>query len=383
MSNFENVKSTQLEAVAVAKDAVVKMLSNIGSIGAAPDFSNNVLRNPMQDANPLAVWLLNTAMSNQIRSTANRGLAPIRKNEVTGKWEILMPYTVGTLPPADTQGACCWVPLDIDVCSGKAPINMLCLKDCEDIIDSLVNQSRRAGGNDLIGFWQREGETVKAAKERMAKTTFAFLTALTLILGVSDTETGAVKPFHGLLEVMENPAVIEIAGANILGAFDALQCRLQVLGGGNFIIAVHPLTYMGIDSVVQPGKFDRLPSGWTRSGNELRFHGIRFIQDKAVPVDITTGLGEAWLIDGDTTGAYLATGLVVGDNFKREGFAHNDVPGQGCASECTYYYNLGSVFNNNSNKLARIVDIPLSSACLGNALQGLDNLVQPDTIVPM
>lgn len=371
-----------LNKVAIPAESVVKEMANIGGIGIAPDYSRNTLRNPVQDENPLVSWLLSTSASQEARSAANSGLAPIRKN-AEGKWVLAMPYSVYTTVPADTTGSCCWIPPDIGFCGDEVPLNLLCLKDCEDLMDRLINQGRRAGSNDLTGFWQRQGESVKDAKSRWAREWMAWLTARNMILGTSDTETGTLKPFHGLIEVVEDPSVFEVFGTNVLGAFATILCRRAILGAGNSIFAVHPLTYMGIDAVVQPGKFGTLPAGWSRSGTDLRFNGIPFVVDKKVPVDLTAGTGEAWLLDGDVTGAFMGTGLRPGADFTRLGeFISSDDPANGCATECDLYYNYGTVFCSNPNRNARIVNIPLSADCIGTALQGLDDLVQPETMVP-
>lgn len=378
------VSNRDLDRVAFSATEIKKFSSNVGDIGMAPDFSNNTLRNVMQNEFPLLTWLWNTPLSNQMRNTAGVSNGNVHKDEETGEWMLMLPYTVGTLPPQDTSGSCCWVPFDIAKCGSKAPIRMLCLKDCDDILSNLINQTRRAGGNDLTGTFQNPGETVAAAKKRMARLSMAFLSARNMILGVSTSGTDVLKPFHGLVEVLENPAVIEILGTNILGAFDELGYRLRALGmNGNHVIAVHPFTLLGIEAVVKPGLNGQLPQHWTRNGDNLAFMGISFIPDKLVPVDVTAGTGEAWVIDGASTGIYTGTSLAPSDAFIRESFEHNDKPTEGCAGECTYYYNYGSTFTNNHNQLARIVDIPLHAGVLGNTLQGLEGLIQPTTLVPM
>lgn len=359
-----------------------KELQNIGDIGIGTDYSWNTLRTPLQNEFPLVMWLLQTRMSVQMRNAARTGLAPVHK-DVDGNWVLQLPYTVYTLPPEDTTGLCCWVPFEIAKCGGTAPISLLCLKDCETILDELINANRRFGSNDLTSYFARPGETVRAARIRMAKLSMAFFTAMNIILGTSTTGTATLKPFHGLLEVMENPAVTVIMGSNILAAMDSLWCRLSVLGGGNYVIAVHPLIYQAIQSQVIPDQWNQLPAGWTRTGNEIRFNNIPFIQDKLVPINLEAGTGEAWLIDGNYTGAFMGTDLMPTGQFVREQFTVTDDPTQGCASSCTYYWNYGTVFNTNPNTLARIVGIPLSANCNGSTLAGLDGLITPETPVPL
>lgn len=382
---MSNANLKQLEQIAVGMDVVEEkfhaLSSNIGDIGIAVDQSNAELRNPLQNDFPLVNWLLSTPASARLRGKS--GLAYPHKNE-DGEWSMLLPTTVGTLPPQDTSGACCWVPLDIAKCNSSMILKMLCLKDCDNIFDNLVNMNRRPSGGDLTSYFQREGETVKDARTRMARLSMAYLTGRTMILGVPDAGTDVLKPFPGLLSVVENDAVMDIDGSNVLGGFDTLWCRIKVLELKNPVIAVHPLTYEGISEAVQPGRFNALPSGWARSGDTITFHGIKFIQDKLVPVDLTTGTGEAWVLDGNTVGAYMATTLMPTDNYIWRGqMSTTDDPAQGCATLCDYYYNYGGVFGTDANRAAVITNIPISANCLGTTLQGLDDLVIPNTLVPM
>lgn len=364
----------------LASETNATQTSNVGDIGRVPNMSNAQLRNPIQNEFPVVDWLMSTAASQQMR--AARGLAHPFK-DVDGEWTLLLPYTVGTLPPADTSGACCWVPLDIAKCGGTVKLKLLCLKDCDNIFDNLVNQTRVAGAQDFTNYFLRPGETVKAARERMALMSMAWFTARNIMMGFDNAGTDTLKPFHGLYQVMENPAVINIHGSSILEAFDKLYCRLQVLGTGDFVFAVHPLVYQGIDAMIVPGRWNTLPQGWTRNGTELRFHNIRFIQDKNMPINMVNASGTVFLLEGNSTGVYMGTDLMPTQSFRRHGFTSTDDPAQGCASECDFYYNYGAAFNTNPNRLAVISDVPIDLACAGDTLFGLEGLIQPDTLVPM
>ena len=362
-------------------------LSNIGEIGMAPDFSQNQLANDFQNNFPLVQWLMSTSRSRQIQSAFNNGSAQIHR-DTSGNLNIVLPWEVGTTLPEDTQNECCWTPLELAKCGSEVPLKFLCLKDCDKILENLVWSKKRFGSNDLIGYFARRGETVKQARDRMARLSMVYFSSYNIINGTSTTGTSVLKPFHGLLEVVEDKTVIKILGQNILAAFDSLGCRLSVVGGTNanydIIFAVHPLTYQAIDSVVVPGKFNgELPKNWTRVNGELRFMGHRFIQDKTVPVDVAKGTGDVWMLDGGSTGVVMGTTLSPGEDFIRRTIATTDTPSDGCATECTFYYNFGAVFNTNPNRLAVITDVPLSANCLGATLNGLDALITPQTIVPI
>ena len=93
-------------------------------------------------------------------------------------------------------------------------------------MDSLVNETRKIKANDMVCYFQREGETIKEAQKRMDLISMAYFTAINVILGTMATGTATLKPFHGLLEVMEDKAVIKIVGTNVLSAFDSVALRL-------------------------------------------------------------------------------------------------------------------------------------------------------------
>ena len=377
-----NLSTDQLALVATQMTEVMKSMSNIGDIGIAPDFSGAQLRNPMQDEFPLLDWLMNTSAARRMKERMSNGLQGIHKDG--GKWMAMLPYTVGTKELADTTGECCWIPPDIAKCGGRVEVSLLCLKDCEDIMDKLLNNIRFVGSNDLGAPWQNPGESVTNARKRWAKVMMRWFTARNAYLGVLGAETGTIKSFHGLTEVMEDLAVIKMAGSNILGAFASAWCRLSVLGGADYVFACTPLTYEAINQAVQPGRWNTLPSGWTRTGDELRFHGIRFIVDKWLPLDLDAATGEVYMLSGESAGAWFATGLAPDDKFiLKDQTTNTNDPAQGCSTQCDLYYNIGAVFNEDPNKAMVFTDIPLSANCMGSTLQGLDDLIQPETPVPM
>ena len=187
-----------------------------------------------------------------------------------------------------------------------------------------------------------------------------------------------VKPFHGLLEVLQNSAVISLSGANLLAAFDSIACRLAVLGGNNWVFAVNPLIYRSIEEVVVPDERGNLPGGWSRVNGRLRFNGIGFIDDKLVPVDMENMTGDIWLIDGDATGMFL--GYAVGNEKEiRDDFTEQALA-DGCGQLCTYLYNYGTVANNNANRVMVISGVAVSSAC--TEIADLASLINPTTLVP-
>lgn len=358
--------------------------SNVGTVDIGTDYSDNSPANPFQNVFPLVSWLMATPASRKMQNAMNRGAWSLSKKE-DGKFYIQLPFTYGTTEPKSTQGECCWVPLDLAKCGSNAPLALLCLKSCEPIMDNLVNETRKIKSNDMICYFQREGETIKDAQKRMDLISMAYFTAINVILGTMATGTTTLKPFHGLLEVMEDKAVIKIAGANVLSAFDSVGLRLAALGDGDYKFACHPLVLEGIKSVIVPGKFNgEYPDGWTKSENgEITFKGHGFVADKLVPCDITAGTGDVWVLEGNTVGLVMGTTFQPSEKFQRHTFGATDNPSEGCGTHCDYYYNFGCAFGTDANRLMVIQGIPMSAATLGDALNGLDLVLKPTTIVPI
>ena len=367
-----NISADALEKASV--DAA-KLSSNFAEI--AYDCAGNEgasLKSALINRFPLATWLLNTPMARMMRAKSREGLAGIHKDK--NVWVMDVPATFYTQPATSTENECCWIPFDFARCDSKVPLNLLCLKDCDSVFDSLVYDVIRIGSKDAVPEIARAGERVSAVNQRIARMSMAFLTAQNIVLGLDATYTDTLKPYHGLLQVLENPAIAHIYGGSILGAFDSLGCRLDVVGGGG-VIWVNPLIKSSIEAEVREDINGNMPIGWSRRNGELYFKGRPIREDKVVPVDMTAGTGEAWVLDGDSIGSFLASDLMT--TLIKEGGI--DTSTNNCGASCTYYYNFGATFGNNANRLAVITDIPVRSACV-DALSDLAGLINPNTLIP-
>lgn len=374
--NKMNLSIQNLDAVAVDHKYLATNYADI-----VPDCTGvgAEVKTLIMDSFPLLMWLLGTSLSRRVREGVNaNGLCAMHKDE-NGKWVMEVPRTIWTELPTSTAQECCWQPFDFAKCAGNVPVNLLCLKDCENLLDSFIgNNIRLTSGVDGVTV---QGETLEQTRKRIARMSMAFLTAYNVILGIDDTFTDILKPFHGLLAVMENPAIATIEGSSILSAFDSVACRLALLGSDDeFVFAVNPLIYESIKGEIRPGQFGELPIGWSLNNDELRFNGMRFIRDRLVPVDLTSSTGEVWVLSSNSVGAYLATDLMPADAYIRSS-SDTDTYANNCGSNCDYYYNLGAAFANNANKLMKIANVPVSGACAA-AIADLNALIVPKTLIP-
>ncbi len=358
---------------------VMKMSTNfIDLISDCEGTEGYTLRNALQDRYPLATWLMETPFARRMREWSLDPQKMHKSADEGIEWEIDVPGTVWTLEPANSGDDCCWTMPDFAKCAGKVPVTMVCLKDCDNIFDTMVYERLRINRRTALGGFAREGETVDEVNARIRRYWMAFYTMHTAILGTMDTSDNIVKPFHGLLEVMQSDAVISISGANILAAFESLACRMAVLDG-RFVFAVNPLIYRSIESAIRPDENGRLPEGWGRDRNgRLTFMGMGFIDDKLVPVDMETMTGDVWVLAEDAVGLFLAYALgrekAVDEDFTE--LSKED----GCGQFCHYLYNFGTVANNNANRLMVISGVPVSSAC--TEIGDLAGLINPTTLVP-
>lgn len=358
---------------------VQKLASNfidiISDCESLEDFS---LRNELQNRYPLATWLSGTSFSRLLRQRSTNPQLFHKGGDGEADWVMEVPGSVWTLEPVNSGSDCCWTIPDFAKCSANVPLNFVCLKDCDSIFDSMVYERLRINQRARLEGFAREGETLEQVENRIRHLWMAFYTFHTVILGTSNTSDNIVKPFHGLLEVLQNDAVISISGANILAAFDSIACRLAVLGGNGWTFAVNPLIYRSLEEVVVADERGNLPSGWTKANGRLRFMGIGFIEDKLVPVDMENMTGDIWLIDGEATGMFL--GYAVGNEKEiRNDFTEQTLE-NGCGQLCTYLYNYGTVANNNANRVMVISGVAVSSAC--TEIADLASLINPTTLVP-
>lgn len=376
--NINDMDSRTLSALDARAMTPEKLASNfidiISDCEGLEDFS---LRNELQRYSELATWLLATPFANMMRRRSTDPQKFHKSADEGVEWEMDVPGTVYTLEPSNSGDDCCWTIPDFAKCAGKVPLNFVCLKDCDSIFDKMVYDRLRIDSRiDLEGF-ARDGETLAEVENRIRHLWMGFYTLHTVILGTMATSDNIVKPFHGLLEVLQNPAVISISGANILGAFDSVACRLAVLGG-NFVFALNPLIYNSLEEVIVPDERGVYPAGWSRQNGRLRFRGHGFITDKLVPVDMDNLTGEIWVLDGSAVGAFLAYNIgnemEIRDDFTEKSKA------DGCGQLCTYLYNFGTVANNNANRLMIITNVPVSSAC--TEIADLASLINPTTLVP-
>lgn len=377
---LEDITREDLDKVAVDKK---DLATNIGEI--APDCTGDQsIASEIQDSFPAVARLLRSRMSVEMRRRARANLLNLHKETIDDevKWVLEVPATIYTTEPTSTVDECCWVPFDFDKCASNVPLNLLCLKDCENIEDVLMSRIARFGANDAVPGIASAGETLAAVKMRVDRLSMAFFTARNILLGIDNTYTDTLKPFHGVLSVLENPAVPHIDGTNILEAFDMLGCRLALVGGSQWF-ALNPVVYEAVDAAIYPDERGNLPSGWTRTNGELRFKGRPFVQDKAIPVDTVNGTGEIWMLDDATTGAFMATDLAPTEDYiRRIGQYENGEPVDGsCGSECIYMYNMGTAFASDANKLAVITDVPVTAGCV-DAVADLAALVAPTTLIP-
>lgn len=376
MREMDSMTLQRLDARAVeAEKLASNFIDIISDCESLEDFN---LRNELQNYSELGTWLLNTSFARMMRRRSTDPQMLVKSDKEGVEWEMKIPGSVYTLEPANSGADCCWTIPDFAKCAGDVPLDFVCLKDCDKIFDYMIMDRLRINEKSRLEGFARVGETINDVENRIRHLWMGFYTLHTMILGTRATSDNIVKPFHGLLEVVQNDAVISMSGANVLGAFDSLGCRLDVLGGDGWVFAVHPLIYRTLDELVVADERGQLPSGWSRVNGRLRYKGHGFIEDKLVPIDMENLTGDIWVLDGSAVGAFL--GYNIGDEMEIRNDFTEQTKEEGCAQLCTYLYNFGTVASNNANRLMVISNVPISSAC--TEIADLASLIVPTTLVP-
>lgn len=374
-------------------DLTLNMLDKVSvdSVKLAGNFSDIIgdccgpevnLRTQLVNNFPLVAWLLQTQLSSYVRTNMWREKRCMMFKDDDGKWTLKVPGAIWSVPSTSSAEECCWVPFQFDKCAGTVPMNLLCLKDCESIEDELIGYNLRSGAVEGLAY---NGETEDEVRRRIARLSFAFYQAYTIIYGHDDTfvegdgTSVPLKPFHGLAELLDNPAVAAIEGGDVLTGFESVGCRAGLIGG-SYIVAVNPIIMNSIKAAVRPDQYGRYPEGWSVVNGQVRYNGMRFIEDRLVPVDWEDSTGEAWVLSGDSVGAYMMDNLFATERFMRRS-ENVETVANGCASKCDYYYNMGTTFNSNAAKLMKVVDIPISGAC-ASGIGDLTNILTPNTLIP-
>ena len=369
---------------------------NIGHIGAGVSYASAVPRNPMQDSYPLTDWLMSNPAATRMRAHVTQGLGNIRRanNNLSG-WEVSLPPLVHTLEPPDTTGRCCFAPMDLAVCGESTPLALVCLEDSWNISDGMWQNMQTAGNIDMVGVWQRQGESTRTARRRWARICFAFYTAHNIILGESTTDGPWIRPAHGLREVMERPTVANFDGSKMLGAFDEYYCRLRIVGDvAGTVFWMHRLVLDSIREQIRPDVNGHRPEGWEvdAMGN-VTFHRLPLREAEAQNINLEAVIphGDVLCLNANDTFALTAAPLLVPENdgdprkfqFHRPIFEGATQRPDDCGGEREYLYNGFGVDNFNDNKIAIISGVPISSACSGQALKGLDALINISTLIPL
>lgn len=376
MREMDSMTLQRLDARAVeAEKLASNFIDIISDCESLEDFN---LRNELQNYSELGTWLLNTSFARMMRRRSTDPQMLTKSDKEGVEWEMKIPGSVYTLEPANSGADCCWTIPDFAKCAGDVPLDFVCLKDCDKIFDYMIMDRLRINEKSRLEGFARVGETINDVENRIRHLWMGFYTLHTVVLATRATSDNIVKPFHGLLEVVQNDAVISISGANVLGAFDSLGCRLDVLGGDGWVYAVHPLIYRTLDELVVADERGQLPSGWSRVNGRLRYKGHGFIEDKLVPIDMENLTGDIWVLDGSAVGAFL--GYNIGDEMEIRNDFTEQSKEDGCAQLCTYLYNFGTVASNNANRIMVISNVPISSAC--TQIADLASLIVPTTLVP-
>ncbi|MFV0409649.1 MAG: hypothetical protein ACK5LJ_08130 [Paracoccus sp. (in: a-proteobacteria)] len=317
--------------------------------------------------------LMNSSATNSIFTVENgrRKYRQVRWNCEDEIEEVVLGKTIWTELPEDIGTACCHTKPDVNGCLTTAVPSRLCLRDCyDDMREHFLRMVRQ--GYSLFGGSNAESEYMAELKAW-----FVFIQARDIMYGQKGVTGGNVPSFSGVLDVMNN-AMVSFSGADIIGVFEQLDCRLSILGG-NYVFGAHPLVVSAVkEAVNRGGQYYR---NFSMNGGTLEFKGYPIVEDVLVPVDYATGTGQIWFADLNKAGVFMEYNLSEPDVLEID--SYTDSTTGDCFQHCTMLRNYGFAFSKDFNAVGRITDVPISAACMGeNALFGLGAFMNPETLIP-
>lgn len=289
----------------------------------------------------------------------------------TGELRVKLGKSIWTELPEDIGIACCHTKPDVDGCTSYAQPMRLCLKDCyNDLQDHWMRMVRQ--GFSLFGGTNAESEYWAELRAW-----FVFFQARDIMYGQVGVTGNNVPSFPGVLDMM-NKAVVSFSGTDIIGAFEQIGCRLNILGG-NYAFGGHPMTVDSIRKAVTRG--DTMYRDFSMRGDTLYYKTYPIVKDINIPINIEAGTGQLWAADLNKAGVFMERNL--GDPFIQTETKYNDTLTDECFDTCNFLKNYGFAFTKDFNAIFRVTDIPLDGACLGeNVLFGLANIIEYETLIP-
>lgn len=315
------------------------------------------------------------------------------RDEETGEYTFKS-YRWNTVTPEDAGTDCCFVPQKLNACQVEGiSINYLCLQDCEDRLDFLMNQKLTFQQGDLLNYFERLGWNFEQARDFLARCSFAFYVIRTAMISDPTATGNGLRPFNSLAYLMSNEQVIAFNGANPLVAFKMLARRLMFLReygsteftNTSYFFALHPLTLAGLSDFVKKDKMGNYPDGWSvgTDGMVTSFNGIPFVTSHYIPVDDKDSYtGTIYVIDEATTELVLEYPALVPDQAVRLLPEVINDQARGCEYQCKKYENFGTALSLDYNRLMLITGVPLSLIDMGMTLQGFDEIINPTTMFP-
>lgn len=315
------------------------------------------------------------------------------RDETTGKY-VFKSYRWNTTTPTDNGTDCCFIPQELNACQVEGTgVDYLCLQDCEDRLDYLMNLKGGYESNDLTNYFERLGWNYEQARDFLARCSFAFYTIRTAMISDPTATGNGLRPFNSLAYLMSNAQVIAFNGANPLVAFKMLARRLMFIreygstetNQTSYFFALHPLTLAGLSDHVKKDKFGNYPDGWVvgADGMVTSYNGIPFVTSLYIPVDDkTSSTGTIYVIDSSTTEIVLNYPALVPDQAVRDLPEVIAAGANGCEYQCKKYENFGTGLSLDYNRLMVITGVPLSLLDMGMTLQGFDEIITPTTMFP-
>lgn len=363
---------------AITTDEAMQLAASTNAIGAVtkgiqPDNSKSVISHANDGSDPLVARLLNNGVANETEILID----PCKTGRE--KYYFQTPFVINdTLVGKDDAGStCCVGTPSLEGSRYKLDLHELCVKDCvSSSLDEMLESAVFQKSQDTRDPFTEYGKSFAAKRAKFVARYAKFIFDRNLILGTTQTNGDALRPFNGLISRLADARTLKIDGsAGVLESIMMADCRLMAMGRelGGYTIAINPILMPTLRQEVRTYLKADPFSDWKLVGNTVSYRGMPIVASRFVDVDLSDNTTSVWLIDPSKVGiktVYTPTGPYI----KRID-SQDD-----CGGHCVSMHLAGSTVVTDWNGLILINNVKLASICDSLVLSGLDNYVNSGVV---
>jgi len=335
----ENITSTTVNLNELAVSNAFK--------GYGTDNSNVVPENTPYTAS--IGWM--DALASGAAARRVKSVLEYKEDCTTGDGYIVIGKEAYTTLPEDTGGACCYRPsLEMEAKQYLAKPARICMERCytEDELDTLKDRKvLPIDANPLAltgtNWYERDIQEFSNLATMFLERTVA--------LGQKDISAPLLRPFPGLLDVINKESTITLDGSNLLSTIKTIDCTDSFVQGDWLVLG----NAIGIKAFNQAMATFSEKAGYTPG---FKYQTQEF---KSAIFSLESMTTELWILDLNKVGLILdgAPTFNLNELTARETYSDSDP----CYQVCVQFKRRGFVFSTGLNSVFRVQNVGVGVDC--------------------